>query len=85
MKRKQRRELVLIILLPNCSTAQRADAGCFAFHNSAKDVPKTRRGNGEHGGDGGSTCRDAERGEQESEHLARGWCHPVLQQFKGFS
>lgn len=45
MKRKQGWELVLIILFPNYSMAQRADAVCFNVYNSAKDVPKTQRAN----------------------------------------
>jgi len=45
MKRKQRWELVLIILFPNYNTAQRADAVCFDVYDSGKDVPKTRRAN----------------------------------------
>lgn len=45
MKRKQSWELVLIILFPNYSTAQGADAVCFDVYNSTKDVPKTRRAN----------------------------------------
>lgn len=48
MKRKQRWEVVLIILFSNYSMAQRADAICFDVYNSAKDVPKAQRGNCSH-------------------------------------
>lgn len=44
MKRKQGWEVALIILFPNYSTAQRADAVCFDVHSSAQDVPKAQRG-----------------------------------------
>lgn len=53
MKRKQRWEVLLIILFPNYSTAQRADAVCFDVHSPAKDVPKAQPGNCSHGD---STC-----------------------------
>lgn len=49
MKRKQRWEVVLIILFPNYSTAQRADAVCFDVYSSVKDVPKAQPANCTHG------------------------------------
>lgn len=48
MKRKQGWEVVLIILFPNYSTAQRADAVCFDIYSSAEDVPKAQPGNCSH-------------------------------------